>query len=164
MWFEIPKEFRKTPEAIEMLRIDAEFTKACAAELKAVRSRLWEKSPEAFNALTARTSSLQESLGAAVDAYDQATSEPKSVELPDDLTEAVATQFDVGQQACAIKILSKTLAILRRQRSNDPRIGFCILKLASGDARQLEEIAREACIDYRNIIIAAEGRSRDSKH
>jgi hypothetical protein len=162
MWFEVPKEFRKTPEAIEMLRIDAEFSKSLEEELKAVHSRLWEKSLADFEALNARTNRLHESLGAAVKAYDLATGEPKCVELPQDLAAAVAEQFDTGDQDRVIKVLSKTLAILRRQRSNDPRIGFCILKLASGDARLVEDIARDACIDYRDIIIAADGMTRHS--
>jgi hypothetical protein len=161
MWFEVPKEFRKIPEAIEMLRIDAEFTRVCADELEAVRSKLWERSPAEFDALSERSRSLQESLKAAVAAYDQATGEPKAIELPHDLSRAVAEQFDGDERDRVVKLLSKALATLRRQQCNDPRIGFCILKLAGGDARRVEHIAREACIDFRDVIVAAEGMPRD---
>ena len=162
MWFEVPKEFRKTPESKEMLRINAEFAKALEKELKAVRSRLWEKSMADFEALNARSNRLHEALRAAVKAYDLATGEPKPVELPQDLAAAVAEQFDTGDQERVIKILSKTLAILQRQRCHDPRIGFCILKLASGNAQLVEDIAKDACIDFRNILIAADGMPRHS--
>jgi hypothetical protein len=162
MWFEVPKEFRKTPEAKAMLRIDAEFAKALEKEWKALNSGLLEKDPRAFNMLNARSNRLHESLRAAVKAYYLATGEPKPVELPQDLAAAVAEQFDAGDQERVIKILSKTLAILRRQRSNDPRIGFCILKLAAGDARLVEDIAREACTDFRDVLIAADAMPRHS--
>ena len=162
MWFEIPKEFRKTPEALEMLRIDAEFTKVCAEEVKALKSKLWETSPSAFATLCERSRKLHESLKAAVAAYDHATGEPKAVELPKDLARAVAQQFEGEAHDRVVKLLSKTLATLCRQRNNDPRIGYCILKLAAGDARCVEHIAIEACIDFRNIILAAEGISRNS--
>jgi hypothetical protein len=157
MWFEIPKEHRKMPEVIEMLRLDAQFTKICAEELKAVRSRLWERSLPEFEALNERSNQLHQSLKAAVAAYDLATGEPRAAELPEDLVMAVSQQFDVEARDNVLTLLSKTLATLRRQRHNDPRIGFCILKLAGGDARRVEHIAREACIDFRDVIVAAEG-------
>lgn len=161
MWFEVPKEFRKTPEAIEMLRIDAEFTMVCADELEAVRSKLWERSPAEFDALSERSRRLQESLKAAVAAYDHATGEPKAVELSHDLARAIAEQFEGDERDRVVMLLSKTLATLRRQRNNDPRIGLCILKLAAGDAQRIEHIASEACIDFRDVVLAAEGMPRN---
>ena len=160
MWFDISKEYRKTPEAIEIIRLDAEFTKICAEELKAVRSKLWESSLPEFEALNEKSNQLHQSLKAAVAAYDLATGEPKAAELPQDLAMAVAQQFNDEDRARVLTILSKTIATLRRQRHNDPRIGFCILKLAAGDARRVEHIAREACIDFRDVIVAAEGMPR----
>ena len=36
MRFEIPKEYRETPEAKELIRIDKAFTEACADEARAM--------------------------------------------------------------------------------------------------------------------------------
>lgn len=159
MWFEIPKKFRKAPEAVELLRIDAEFTKACAEELRAVKTRLWETSPFAFDALCERSRQLQESLKAAVAVYDQATSEPEPGALPPDLVESIARRFEGGERDKVAMLLAKTIAILRRQRFDMPGIAFDILTLADGDCQRVEHIATEACIDFRDVVLAAKRMS-----
>lgn len=159
MWFEIPEEHRDTPEAREMLRIASEFDKVCAEEADAVKRKLWQSDPDAFEAVGARSRELQQQLKEAVAAFDRATGEPKPLPLLDEVIAAVQTHFSEDKRVEVVEQLGKTLAYLKRQRVDDPRVPHYILRLCEGDIERLRSVAAEVRVDYRDIIVAAEGLS-----
>lgn len=155
MHFEIPIEFRHVPEAIKLRDLDAEFAEVCALEVAAVNTRLWETDLAAFEALNARSRGLQNSLKEALAAFDNATGEPRPVELSLDVLRAINEQFADADRPAVAATLGKTLAYLQRQRVNDPMVAFYILKLANGELNRVSLYADLARVDYRDIILSA---------
>ena len=156
MWFEIPDEHRDTHEALEMIRIDAEFAKACSDEVDAVKRKLWESDPVAFEALGDKSRRLQHELKEAVAAFDDATGEPKPLPISDDVLATVQTQFTEDHRDEIVRKLGRTLAYLKRQQVDDPRLPLYVLRIADGDFDRFCRVVTEARVDYRDIVVAAE--------
>ena len=162
MWFEIPKEHADTPEAKRLLELDAEFSEVCALNQKAVTIKQYEADPVAVEALSKRSRELQQAIKVALAAYDQATGEPKPVDLSPDVLQEIHRQFDATDCNTVIMKLSKTLGYLRRQGNEDPRIAKYILILANTSKERILDLADEAVSDFRNIIYWVEN-SKESR-
>lgn len=158
--FVIPEEFRDIPEAVEVRRLDAEFGKSCEVMHEAVKAGLWRTAREEFEALDRDQSRLHRELRAAREAFDHATGEPKPLALPPDVVEAIDSQFPKEEGKRVTQILAKTMAHLERYWPGNPRVTHCILKLAAGDVARVEEVAALARIDFRDVIVAADGMPR----
>ena len=156
MWFEIPKEFADTPEAKRLLDLYAEFTEICAQEHKAVTTNQYVTEPVAFEELSRRSRELHQALNDAEIAYDQATGEPKPIDLSPNVVREINQQFTASDRDEVIAKISKTLGYLRRQRVEDNRIAKYVLTLANGDKDQVITYADEAKSDFRNIIFWVE--------
>lgn len=157
MWFEIPQEHRGKPEAIELLKLDAEYGEVLAESSKASDARLWEKDLPSFEALCRREREIAQALKQALAVYDQATGEPKPLELPREILTAIHRQFREGESAAVVAKLSKTSGYLNRGSKCDSSVLACILKLAQGDMKRLHHYADEALVDWRDVIMAASG-------
>ncbi len=155
MHFEIPSELQHVPEAIKLRDLDAEFTEVCALEVASVNARLWETDLSAFEALNTRSKELQIALKEAVAAFDNATGEPRPIELPLDVLSAINEQFTDSDRPAVAAKLAKTMAYLQRQRVTDPRIALYILKLAKEEPNRVTEYADLARVDYRDILLSA---------
>ena len=156
MKFEIPKEHTDTPEAKRLLEIDAEFTAVCALQHKAIITKQYQSDPAAFEALDKQSRALRQALNDAELAYDQATGEPKPVNLSPDVVQEIERQFAANDGAEVIAKLAKTLGYLRRQRVEDNRIAKYVLLLAKGNKEQVAYFADAATNDFRDIIFWVE--------
>ena len=156
MWFNIPLEHQGKPEALRLIALDDEFTKACAEEHKAVMTKLWKRDPTAFEALCGKVRQLQKDLKEATLVYDAATGEPKPLLLPSVVEAEIRELFDSQHQALVITILSKTLAHLQRQGVNDRRVVEGIVRLSGGDVERFTKLAQAAQEDYRDVLLSAQ--------
>ena len=162
--FVIPEEFRDLPEAVEVRRLDAEFTDACEAEHEALKAGMMRSSPEVFNGVSQKATRLARELKAAKQAFDLATGEPGPAPLPPEVMEEIRGRFAGEDGMRVFLILGRTMAYLRRQSPGDhSRVMFCILKLADGDADRLAEMATLARNDWRDVIVAADGMGKNKE-
>ncbi|RBP35699.1 hypothetical protein DES53_12068 [Roseimicrobium gellanilyticum] len=157
MWFDIPPEHRDKPEAIELLRLDAEFSRVLAESANAVAARLWESDPAAFDDLTRKERGLLQALKTAVAAYDQATGEPGPANLAREVVYAIHQQFEPESRDRVMAKLSETAGYLRRLNADESRVLRCILHLAQGDMARLEHHSALALVDWRDVIMSAGG-------
>lgn len=155
MRFEIPKEHRKTPEAKELIRLDKEFSKACAREARAMKRDLLNKDPDAFLKLSMRTQKLLQQLSNAEEDYDKSTGEPRPVELADSIRNRIRDSFEETAWGQIELNLAKTLAYMKRNGWSDPRIQESIFVVAEGDADAFARACEQARTDYRDLLLAA---------
>jgi hypothetical protein len=157
MWFDIPPEHRDKPEAIELLRLDAEFSKVLAEQYSAVMGRLWETKPAAYHALFQKERGVLQALRKAEAAYVLSMGEPRPSNLAPEVVDEIHQQFEPECRDRVIAKLSKTAGYLRRLRADESRVLRCILHLAQGDVTRLEHHAELALVDWRDVIMAADG-------
>lgn len=155
MRFQIPKEYRKIPEAKELIRLDKEFSKACAQDLRALKRYYLNRDPDALSKCTSRTSKLQEQLQQAEEAYDNATGEPKPIALSESTKNQIKESFKHTNLKDIERKLAKTLAYMIRNGWTDPRIPDAILKMSDGDPACFDVACEQAKTDYRDLLIAA---------
>jgi len=156
MRFEIPKEHRKTPEAKELIRLDKEFSKACAREARALKRNLLNKDPDAFLRLSKRTQELLQQLQNAQKDYDKRTGEPKPVKLADSVQSRIRETFDEASWVKVEQDLAKTLAYMKRSGWSDPRIQESIFIVAKGDTDAFSQACELAKQDYRDLLLVAQ--------
>ena len=154
MRFEIPKEHRDTQEAKNLVQADRMFAKALNASVKALRKGLHQSNPEEFAKITGREQGLIDNLKVAERAYDLALNEPKPIQLDHEVLDRISHEFTHFDKAKAEFIMATTMAHLRRNGFNDPRISDAILTLADGDISKLVTASEEARRDYRDVLLA----------
>ncbi len=156
--FEIPKQFRNTPEAARLRRADAEFSAAIERERRSIG-----QTGERVRLISEHVRRAQTELQEAQRAFDAATGEPKPVGLTPAVVAEVERQFPASQHQEVIDLLDRscgrTLPLFRDATAQKlEHIRLIALKVGSGDLTRLRDAVELANIDWRDLIRAADSK------
>lgn len=159
MPFEIPPQFRATPEAKRLEEL-WEMQKAVGRESnEASKQRMWETDPKRFEAIAERSRALRLEEELAEKAFDEATGGPQPAELPPRVLDAIDKDFPEPDRAEVAAKLAKAARWFARH-GGDPGVFtlLYVVLLARGDRSRFDEYLRmfkgEGEVgDYRDILV-----------
>jgi hypothetical protein len=154
----IPPEFENTPEAARLRRADAALTAAIKAE-----RRVTQPSGERVHLISERLRHAQDEVGAAQQAFDAATGEPKRVGLTPAVVAEISRLFPTHQHPIVADLLDRscgrTLPLLREATAQ--RLEFvrlAALKFSNGDVSKLRDAIELAHVDWRDLVMASQSQ------